>query len=58
MGAVVNGLIGKSKSGQLLQHLGNGNTVKDPALLRFDHSFILVSVTDGKIPSSDFNVKE
>lgn len=58
MGAVVNGMIGKSKSGQFLQHLGDKNTVKYPALLRFDHSFILVSVTEGKIPSSDFNVKE
>jgi hypothetical protein len=54
---VFNGMIGKSKSGQFLQHLGNEKTIKNPALLRFDHSFILISVTDGKIPSSDFNVK-
>ncbi|WP_020674991.1 hypothetical protein [Geopsychrobacter electrodiphilus] len=57
MGAVINGMAGDSKSGEFLQHLDTEDTIKDPALLRFDQSFVLVSVTEGEIPASDFNVK-
>ena len=58
MEAVMNGMLGDTVTQRLIRQMNHDSSKKGVALLRYDHEFVLESVTEGPIAAAEFAVAQ